>query len=178
MITAMATSVSLFVSLNEKKRKIGTAISPRDKASWRKLKCMLEQMICGRDRRPEADLRESLRIPTQLNVQFEHRGIYGSGTITEIGDGGCFVRTSMPMVRGSMIHMTLVTSSLSTCRVQGEVVWTSTASPTRYGMGIRFHLHSAEQKADLYRLVDYCLFQVEIPDAPAPARLTSSSLPG
>ena len=102
-----------------------------------------------------ADLREGLRVPVQLLVDYRgSNGNYLFDFCKDLGAGGVFIKTDKPMELGSKLDLTFtLPDSKETLRTKGEVIWVQPPIQGRQdltpGMGVQFaHFHQ-EQRAML-----------------------------
>jgi uncharacterized protein (TIGR02266 family) len=81
--------------------------------------------------------RQSPRVPVQLAVAYESAGEMARDVITNISDGGLFIRTSKPLAIGTQIEMTIqLGDEKSAIPQRGRITW-ARGLPVD-GMGVRF----------------------------------------
>lgn len=89
-----------------------------------------------------------------LKVAFEHLGQLQDDYLTNIGSGGIFLRTPLPLPVGQSLQLTISLPTGEPLDVEGEVAWTSSERKTEVqGVGIAFRNLDAGTKARLELLV-------------------------
>ena len=157
---SLTSTLASFESLNQRKRDNATALNVRERDCWRTMKCQIEEALYGHPIPPEQDVREFLRTPVSLSVRFEWRAEIHKRELIELGEGGCFIRTSSPLPKGTRLTLTIVPLIYGPCfEVTGEVCWNTQSNPAKAGMGVRFILQNEEQRKAIHGLVDYAVAQ-------------------
>jgi hypothetical protein len=122
----------------DKRRKAG-GLSPADMARWSDLKSALNRHFEPDAKERHVKSRESVRVPLDLNVNFESRGEIRECLMKNLSAGGIFVATESPLPIGTPFEL------------PGEVVSVgvnASMSREQHGMGIRF-AHLTEEQARL-----------------------------
>ncbi|MFC1655151.1 PilZ domain-containing protein [Myxococcota bacterium] len=145
-----------FEKLNEKKRADTDGLSTEESARWRELRNQIERALFQFIPHPQAERRESLRVPVLLSARYWTRNELKDRYIPSLGDGGLFISCPDPLPVGTKFD--LVIGLISTdfqIQVLGEVTWVDLGeSSARRGMGVKFADMSYEQKAAVYNLVN------------------------
>jgi type IV pilus assembly protein PilZ len=82
-----------------------------------------------------ADRRQSPRVPVTLELSYFSEGQLARDLVTDLSEGGLFVRTRKPLPIGTEVALQLELPSGVT-RLHGRVVWLRNAAED--GMGIAF----------------------------------------
>jgi len=113
------------------------------------------------DRKPDpADLRQGVRAPIKLRVDYERMNSFFADYTKNISKGGTFIKTARPLDLGTRFTFALTVPALSEpVQLTGEVTWTLTpeqaaARGEEAGMGIRFIFEAASEQSDLEALVE------------------------
>lgn len=80
--------------------------------------------------------RSSPRLPVVLPVTYENEGALARDVVTNIGEGGLFIRTSKPLPIGTTIDMAIHFDEGEPLVQRGRVTW-ARGLPAD-GMGVRF----------------------------------------
>jgi uncharacterized protein (TIGR02266 family) len=80
--------------------------------------------------------RSGPRLPVSLPVAYRTEHELARDVVTNIGEGGLFIRTSKPLAIGTLIEMEITLSDGPPIRQKGRVTW-ARGLPVD-GMGIRF----------------------------------------
>ncbi|HXV36971.1 MAG TPA: TIGR02266 family protein [Myxococcota bacterium] len=141
----------------DKRRKAG-GLSPEEAARWSQLKATLNRHFQPGVADQHAMRRESVRVPLELNVDFESRGEIGRCLMTNLSAGGLFVATDAPLPIGTPFNLHIrVEKTGELLELPGEVVSMNVsanlASPER-GMGIRFLNLDDRQRAQVAELYE------------------------
>jgi type IV pilus assembly protein PilZ len=81
--------------------------------------------------------RQSPRVPVQLAVSYESAGEMARDVITNLSDGGLFIRTTRPLAIGTQIEMTIhIGEEKPPIGQKGRITW-ARGLPVD-GMGVRF----------------------------------------
>jgi uncharacterized protein (TIGR02266 family) len=132
----------------DKRRKAG-GLSPTDMARWSQLKSALNRHFQPDVNEQHARSRKSVRVPLDLNVNFESRGEVRKCLMKNLSAGGIFVATESPLPLGTSFNVRIrIERTGEEIELPGEVVSVG-ASPNlaeeKHGMGIHFvHLTEAQ----------------------------------
>ena len=139
----------------DKRRKAG-GLSPTDMARWSQLKSALSRHFDPGVEEQHAQSRKSVRVPLDLNVNFESRGEVRKCLMKNLSAGGIFVATDSPLPLGTPFNVRIrIERTGEEIELPGEVVTVGASAnlaEEKHGMGIRFvHLDEAqlEQVAEL-----------------------------
>ena len=116
-------------------RRIGSGLSIEELERWMRLKQKLDEMS------PRKDRRKTFRIPTQLRCLFRGEGGNNRSVVTDLSDGGAFIRTTAPLPPESRLELTLDLADGSTLKVPAVVVTSQMGlglDVDTCGMGVRF----------------------------------------
>ena len=144
-----------YVRLDRKRSESG--LSVEELARWRLLKRALASHFDAESGPRTVDRRDSVRVPTRLNVSFESDGELASCLMTNISQGGVFVQTDQPLDLKSRFELRIhVVDPPRDITVAVEVVSVGMGpcfDPDRQGMGLRFldvEPEVAKQLQELY----------------------------
>jgi len=134
----------------DKRRKAG-GLSPTDMARWSQLKNALSSHFEPGIEEQHAQNRESVRVPLDLNVNFESRGEVRKCMMKNLSAGGIFVATESPLPLGTPFNVRIqIKRTGEEIELPGEVVTVGASAnlaEEKHGMGIRFvHLNEAQLK--------------------------------
>jgi uncharacterized protein (TIGR02266 family) len=125
----------------DKRRKAG-GLSPTDMARWSQLKSALSRHFEPSVEEQHARSRESVRVPLDLNVNFESRGEVRKCLMKNLSAGGIFVATESPLPIGTPFNVHIrIEKTGEDVQLPGEVVSVGASadlSAEKHGMGIRF----------------------------------------
>jgi uncharacterized protein (TIGR02266 family) len=132
----------------DKRRKAG-GLSPTDMARWSQLKNALNSHFEPGIKEQHAQNRESVRVPLDLNVNFESRGEVRKCMMKNLSAGGIFVATESPLPLGTPFNVRIqIKRTGEEIELPGEVVTVGASAnlaEEKHGMGIRFvHLDEAQ----------------------------------
>ena len=85
---------------------------------------------------PPDDRRLSQRMPVLLVASYTDREDMLRATITNLSDGGLFIRTSRPLPIGTEVYLAIQLGSAPAIRQKGRVTWVR--GHDEEGMGVRF----------------------------------------
>ena len=138
------------------KRRKADGLSPTEMARWSQLKTALSRHFEPSIEEEHARSRESLRVPLDLNVNFESRGEVRKCLMKNLSTGGIFVATESPLPLGTPFNVRIrIEKTGEEIELPGEVVSVGASADLaeeKHGMGIRFvNLDEAqlEQVAEL-----------------------------
>jgi uncharacterized protein (TIGR02266 family) len=145
-----------FEKLNEKKRADACGLNVEESARWRELRNQIERALFQYIPQPQAERRESLRVPVLLSARYWTQNELKDRYIPSLGDGGLFISCPDPLPVGTKFDLQIgLISTDFKIQVLGEVAWVDLGeSSARRGMGIRFADMTYEQKAAVYNLVN------------------------
>ena len=141
-----------FLFLDRKRADVG--LTPTELRRWIKLKRILNQEFSPGTSYEQVDRRDSVRVPTRLQVGFSGSRALRACLMTNISRGGIFVSTDTPAEIGTRLELVIeIEDSGEHILVPAEVISVNarldTASPQQ-GMGLRF----LEMKSDVKQKVD------------------------
>ena len=118
-------------------RRIGSGLSIEELERWMRLKQKLDEMS------PRKDRRKTFRIPTQLRCLYRggEAGTNNRSVVSDLSDGGAFIRTTAPLPPESRLELTLDLEDGSTLKVPAVVVTSRMGlgmDVDTCGMGVRF----------------------------------------
>jgi uncharacterized protein (TIGR02266 family) len=129
-----------YVRLDRRRRSGG--LSVEELARWRLLKRALSTHFDPDARVQTVDRRDSIRVPTRLNVHFQTDGALASCLMTNISQHGVFVQTEQPLELKSRFELHIqVMSPPRTLVAPVEVVSVGMGpcfETDKQGMGLRF----------------------------------------
>jgi uncharacterized protein (TIGR02266 family) len=125
----------------DKRRKAG-GLSPTDMARWSQLKNALNNHFEPGIEKQHLQSRESVRVPLDLNVNFESRGEVRKCMMKNLSAGGIFVATESPLPLGTPFNVRIrIEETGEEIELPGEVVTVGASAnlaEEEHGMGIRF----------------------------------------
>ncbi len=138
------------------KRRKASGLSPAEKARWSQLKSALNRHFEPGVEEQLARNRDSVRVPLDLDVNFESRGEVRKCLMKNLSAGGIFVATESPLPLGTPFNVRIrIERTGEEIEFPGEVVTVGASAnlaEEKHGMGIRFvNLNEAqlEQVAEL-----------------------------
>ena len=134
----------------DKRRKAG-GLSPSELARWSQLKSALNRHFQPDINEQHSRSRGSVRVPLDLNVNFESRGEVHPCLMKNLSDGGIFVATESPLPIGTPFNVRIrIDKTGEDVELPGEVVSVGVSAnlaEEKHGMGIRFvNLTEAQKK--------------------------------
>jgi len=139
-----------FLALDKRRKKSG--LSPADMARWSDLKNALNRHFDPGVKEQHAKKRESVRVPLDLNVDFESRGEVNKCLMKNLSAGGIFVATESPLPIGTPFNVRIrIGRTGEEIELPGEVVSVGVSAnlaKEQHGMGIRF-VHLTDEQARL-----------------------------
>jgi uncharacterized protein (TIGR02266 family) len=125
----------------DKQRK-ASGLSPAEMARWSELKNALSRHFEPAVEEHHARSRESVRVPLDLNVNFESRGEVRKCLMKNLSAGGIFVATESPLPIGTPFNVHIrIERTGEDVQLPGEVVSVGASADLaaeEHGMGIRF----------------------------------------
>ncbi len=125
----------------DKRRKAG-GLSPTDMVRWSQFKNALNRHFEPGVNEQHARSRDSVRVPLDLNVDFESRGEVRKCMMKNLSAGGIFVATESPLPIGTPFNVRIrIGKTGEEVELPGEVVTlgvTANLAEKTNGMGIRF----------------------------------------
>lgn len=136
-----------FLALDKRRKEGG--LSPADMSRWSDLKSALNRHFEPGVKAQHAQKRESVRVPLDLNVNFESRGEVRKCLMKNLSAGGIFVATESPLPIGTPFNVRIrIERTGEEIELPGEVVSVGVSAnlaEEQHGMGIRFvHLTEAQ----------------------------------
>ncbi|MBW1844242.1 MAG: PilZ domain-containing protein [Deltaproteobacteria bacterium] len=136
-----------FLALDKRRKEAG--LSPADMSRWSDLKSALNRHFEPGVKEKHAKNRETVRVPLDLNVNFESRGEVRKCLMKNLSAGGIFVATESPLPIGTPFNVRIrIERTGEEIELPGEVVTVGVSanlSEEQHGMGIRFaHLTEAQ----------------------------------
>jgi uncharacterized protein (TIGR02266 family) len=129
-----------YLALN-KRRKAG-GLSPADMTRWSQLKGALNRHFQPDVEEQHSRSRDSVRVPLDLNVNFESRGEVSKCLMKNLSAGGIFVATESPLPIGTPFNVRIrIERTGEEIELPGEVVSVGASADLaveEHGMGIRF----------------------------------------
>jgi len=139
-----------FLALDKRRKESG--LSSADMSRWSDLKSALNRHFDPDVKEHHAQKRESVRVPLDLNVNFESRGEVRRCLMKNLSAGGIFVATESPLPIGTPFNVRIhIEKTGEEVELPGEVVSVGASadlSEAKHGMGIRF-VHLTEAQARL-----------------------------
>ena len=145
-----------FGSLNDTKAKEGK-LSPEAESRWSELKDFYSRLMANNgvtkgsvtqrfglsDLRENLQRRKHLRVPTMMDIVFEHEGGFQSGRVTNLSCGGIFLASECVLEVDTKLNLYLANVGRgpdAVMTVEGEVAWCRDGEQDHQskGMGIRF----------------------------------------
>jgi uncharacterized protein (TIGR02266 family) len=130
----------VFLALD--KRRKASGLSPTEMARWSQLKGALSRHFEPSIEEQHARSRESVRVPLDLNVNFESLGEIRKCMMKNLSAGGIFVATESPLPIGTPFNVHIrIEKTGEDIQLPGEVVSVGASadlSAEKHGMGIRF----------------------------------------
>ena len=124
------------------KRRKASGLSPAEMARWSQLKDALSRHFEPSIEEQHARSRESVRVPLDLNVNFESLGEIRKCLMKNLSAGGIFVATESPLPIGTPFNVHIrIEKTGEDVQLPGEVVSVGASadlSAEKHGMGIRF----------------------------------------
>ncbi len=138
-----------FLALDKRRKEAG--LSPADMSRWSDLKSALNRHFDPGVKEHHAKKRESVRVPLDLNVDFESRGEVRKCLMKNLSAGGIFVATESPLPIGTPFNIRIrIGRTGEEIELPGEVVSVGVSANLaveQHGMGIRFvHLTEAQTR--------------------------------
>jgi len=129
-----------YLALDERRRADG--LSPIDMARWAQFKGALNRHFQPDLNEQHARSRESVRVPLDLNVNFESRGEIRKCLMKNLSAGGIFVATESPLPLGTPFNVRIrIERTGEEIELPGEVVSVGASAnlaKEEHGMGVRF----------------------------------------
>lgn len=137
-------------------RRIGSGLNIEELERWMRLKQKLDEMTPGRK-----DRRKTFRVATHLRCLFDQddgkaRGLQRS-VISDLSDGGAFIRTSTPLPAESRLELKLDLEDGTTLDVSAVVVTSQMGlglDLDKCGMGVRFTGLDEQTRAKICKLYE------------------------
>jgi uncharacterized protein (TIGR02266 family) len=138
-----------FLALDKRRKAAG--LSPSEMARWSQFKSALNRHFDPSVEERHERNRESVRVPLDLNVDFESRGEVKKCLMKNLSTGGIFVATESPLPLGTPFNVRIrIEETGEEIELPGEVVSVGASADLaeeRHGMGIRFtNLSEAQSK--------------------------------
>jgi uncharacterized protein (TIGR02266 family) len=144
----------------DKRRKAG-GLSPTDMARWSQLKGELNRHFEPGVKDQHAQSRQSVRVPLDLNVDFESRGAVRKCMMKNLSAGGIFVATESPLPLGTPFNVRIrIDRTGEEIELPGEVVSVGASAnlaEEEHGMGIRFVNLSETQREQVAELTEQAM---------------------
>jgi len=138
-----------YLALDKQRKAAG--LSPMEMARWSQLKSALNRHFDPGIEEQHEQSRDSVRVPLDLNVNFESRGEVKKCLMKNLSTGGIFVATESPLPLGTPFNVRIrIERTGEEIELPGEVVSVGASAnlaEEKHGMGIRFvHLTEAQSK--------------------------------
>ncbi len=131
-------------------RRKSSSLSVVELEEWSELKEILNTHFQPGVSKEHAAQRDSVRVPTRLNVSFESYGEIREVLMTNLSRGGIFVASDRPLPIGTKVQVKIrIEESGNVINVSGEVVSQNIGADLvteERGMGLRFVGLNASQK--------------------------------
>lgn len=143
-----------YMALERKRR--SEVLGPAELRRWMQLKRLLNTHLQPGLEPGRADRRESVRIPTRVQVSFESYGEVRQCLMTRLSRGGLFIACDDPLPIGEKVELRIrIDPKHELLDAPGEVVSLNlgpdAASPQR-GMGVRFTSLCPEKRREIDEL--------------------------
>ena len=136
-------------------------LSPTDMARWSQLKTALNRHFDPGVKEHHSRSRESVRVPLDLNVNFESRGEIRKCMMKNLSAGGIFVATESPLPLGTPFNVRIrIDRTGEEIELPGEVVSVGASADLaeeEHGMGIRFVNLSEAQREQVTELTEQAM---------------------
>ena len=143
-----------FLALDQRRKAGG--LSPSEMTRWSQLKSALNRHFEPSVKEKHARSRESVRVPLDLNVNFESRGEVRRCLMKNLSTGGIFVATESPLPIGTPFNVRIqIDRTGEEIELPGEVVSVGASadlSEEKHGIGIRFVNLTEDQQAKVVEL--------------------------
>ena len=145
-----------YMRLQRKRESDGLTVMELER--WNSLKCSLNRRFQPDVSEPDADRRESVRLPSRIRLEYESYGELAPCLMTSMSRGGVFVAAPTPLPIGTKLTLRIdIQERDGAVEVPGEVVSHNLAADLKSeerGMGVRFGALSDEQQRavdEIYR---------------------------
>jgi uncharacterized protein (TIGR02266 family) len=146
------------------KRRKASGLSPTEMARWSQLKGALSRHFEPSIEEQHAQSRESVRVPLDLNVNFESLGEIRKCLMKNLSAGGIFVATESPLPIGTPFNVHIrIEKTGEDVQLPGEVVSVGASadlSAEKHGMGIRFVNLSDSQREQVAEFSEQAMKKV------------------
>jgi uncharacterized protein (TIGR02266 family) len=153
-----ARMIQEFLALNRRRVRAGTGLSREEQARWTELRWQIESAM-NRSAARHGGRRSSLRVPSNLKVEWNDHNVTDLTSAHEISEGGVFLAMERPLAVGTPLNLRLTGDRGEVVEVEGAVVWSrqrdSGEGPA--GVGIEFSTLDPVQREAVAYLVEEAL---------------------
>jgi uncharacterized protein (TIGR02266 family) len=142
-----------YMALERKRR--SEVLGPAELRQWMQLKRQLNTHLQPGLEPGRADRRESVRLPTRVQVSFESYGEVQQCWMTRLSRGGLFIACDDPLPIGEKVELRIRINPDEVLDAPGEVVSLNLgpdAARLKRGMGVRFTGLSPEKQREIDEL--------------------------
>ena len=153
-------AIRAFKQLDDKRVRGG--LTPAEEERWFALKDVIEQEVFPDSAPPPSSRRDSLRVPTAMDVTFEDARGFERAYLRNISEGGVYLETDRPLPMGTRFELSInIADRGERVQLQVEVVWVnahpSPSSGLEPGVGVAWLDLSPEDKARIKAIVHRAL---------------------
>ncbi len=153
-------TIAAFKRLDDKRVREG--LTPPEQDRWFALKGVIEQEVFPDSAPPPSSRRDSLRVPTAIDVTFEDARGFEKAYLRNISEGGVYLETSRPLPMGTRFDLSIrIADSGEQVRLRVEVVWVnanpSPSSGLQPGVGVAWLDLPADDKVAIKAIVHRAL---------------------
>jgi len=153
-------TISLFKGLDDKRVREG--LTPPEQERWFTLKDVIEQEVFPDSAPPPSSRRDSLRVPTMMDVTFEDARGFEQAYLRNISEGGVYLETRRPLPLGTRFELAItIADSGEKLALKVEVVWVngnpSPSSGLKPGVGVAWLDLPREDKGAIKAIVHRAL---------------------
>lgn len=163
MLEGLRESIAIFKRLDAKKSE--GELTAEEERQWLEAKEAIEVAAEERHTLPPSSRRKSLRVPAELEVEFQDAGGFQRAYLRNISEGGVYIATKLELKMGDRFALTIVVRDPEhTLNLPVEVVWVNkTPSPSsglEPGVGVAWLALPPEDKAVIKSIVHRSLDQI------------------
>jgi uncharacterized protein (TIGR02266 family) len=153
-------TIAKFKKLDDKRTNEG--LSDDEREEWFALKDVIEQEVFPDSAPPPSSRRDSLRVPTSMDVTFEDAQGFERAYLRNISEGGVYLETKSPLPMGTRFDLaSTIADSGEAVKLRVEVVWVnsnpSPSSGLKPGVGVAWLDLPADEKALIKSIVHRAL---------------------
>ena len=159
-MTRLADKIERFRELDALRSSDG--LTGEQEQQWNSLKDWLERVWAQDDSLPPSSRRDTLRVPTRLEVSFHDAHGFERAYLRNISEGGVYFASDRDLRMGDRFNLSIVVEEPpSTIELPVEVVWVnrnpSPQSGLDPGVGVAWLELSPEQKKSIKAMVHHAL---------------------